>query len=90
MTGDGAGQTAETYRISCPECGWHSREFAEVEGEIAAKVDAEMHYVVEHDERIPDNAPFGHNQCPECLDTDGLNGTVTCSECGFVPSGVRA
>ncbi len=87
---DDARHESENYRISCPECGWNSREFAEIEGEIAAKVDAEMHYVEEHDERIPGDAPFGDKQCPECLDTDGFNGTVSCSGCGFVPSGVRA
>ena len=27
---------------------------------------------------------------PECLDVDGFNGTVSCSECGFVPEQVRA
>ena len=89
-TEDSARHESETYRINCPECGWNSREFGAIEGEIAAKVDAEIHYVEEHDERIPDDAPFGDNQCPQCLDTDGFNGTVTCSGCGFVPSGVRA
>jgi hypothetical protein len=78
------------YRIDCPECDWQSREFDEIEGEIAAKVDAELHYVEDHGGLIPEDAPFGHNQCPECLDVDGFNGTVSCSECGFVPEKVRA
>lgn len=78
------------HRKNCPDCDWQSREFEELGGEIAAKVDAELHYVEKHDGRIPEDAPFGHNQCPECLHVDGFNGTVSCSECGFVPPEVRA
>ena len=77
-------------QIHCPNCDWHSRLFENVSGEIAAKVDAEMHFVDEHDSAIPDEAPFGDEQCPECLDIDGLNGTVSCKNCGFVPAEVRA
>jgi len=79
-----------TDRLDCPECDWQSREFEALSGEITAKVDAEMHYVDNHDGPIPDDAPFGYDQCPRCLDIDGFNGTVSCSECGFVPEGVRA
>lgn len=84
------GSTEGVYRIHCPECDWNSREFDDGRGELAAKVDAEMHYVENHDERIPADVPFGHNQCTECLDLDGFNGTVSCSACGFVPESVRA
>jgi hypothetical protein len=80
----------ETYRIDCPECDWQSDVFEEITDEIAAKVDAEIHYVENHDSRIPEDVPFGNNQCPRCLDTDGFNGTVSCSGCGFVPDKVRA
>jgi len=48
-----------------------------------------VHYTTTHGERIPDDAAFGHNQCPECLDTDAFNGTVSCSACGYVPEKVR-
>lgn len=82
--------TNDTYNIDCPECNWQSREFEVLSEEIASKVDAEIHYVDTHSGRIPDEAPFGDNQCPECLDTDGFNGTVSCSECGYVPEKVRA
>jgi len=80
----------ETNQIHCPECDWHSRLYEDISGEITAKVDAEMHFVDAHDCQIPDDAPFGDHQCPECLDIDGLNGTVSCKRCGFVPAEVRA
>jgi len=79
-----------THQIDCPDCDWQTQPFDSIEAEIAAKVDAEMHYVETHGGVIPDDAEFGHNQCPECLDTDGFNGTVSCSECGYVPPEVRA
>jgi hypothetical protein len=79
----------EIFQIDCPECDWQSREFEVVGEEIAARVDAELHYTDAHDPRIPDDAPFGYNQCPQCLDLDGFNGTVSCSACGFVPPEVR-
>jgi len=82
--------THDTYTIDCPDCGWQSRAFEAIDGEIAATVDAEIHYTDTHDERIPDSADFGHHQCPECLDTDGFNGTVSCSACGYVPPEARA
>lgn len=80
----------EGHRIDCPECDWESREFDDIRGELATKVDAEMHYVEDHGGRIPDDAPFGEYQCPECFDTHGLHRTVSCSECGFIPDEVRA
>jgi len=79
-----------TYRIDCPDCDWESQVFEEIDGEISAKVDAEIHYLAEHGHRIPDDADFGHNQCPECLDVDGFTGTVSCSACGFIPEETRA
>lgn len=82
--------TDGTYRIVCPECKWESREFEKATEEIAAKVDAERHYVDEHGGYIPETAPFGAEQCPECFDINGFNGTVSCSECGFIPEEVRA
>jgi len=75
-----------TYQIDCPDCDWESREFSKHTEEIAAKVDAELHYVDVHGGRIPDEAKFGYKQCPECFEVNGLNGTVSCSECGFVPT----
>lgn len=84
------GLTEGVYRIDCPECDWQSTTFEVPCEEFAAKVDAELHYVENHDGRIPEDAMFGYNQCPKCLDTDGFNGTVSCSECGFVPREVRA
>ena len=87
---DNARLSGEEHQIDCPECDWQSHSFEEISGEIAAKVDAEMHYIETHDPRIPDDAPFGYNQCPKCLDTDGFSDTVSCSKCGFVPGKVRA
>ena len=80
----------DTYRIDCPACDWQSREFKDASGEIAGKVDGALHYVENHDRRIPEDAPFGKDQCPECLALDGFDGTVSCSACGFVPPKVRA
>lgn len=80
----------DTFQIDCPACDWQSREFQELTEELAAKVDAELHYTNNHDSKIPEDAPFGHNQCPKCCDLDGFNGTVSCSECGYVPPEVRA
>jgi hypothetical protein len=80
----------DTDRIDCPDCDWQSREFEVLSEELASKVDTAMHYVDEHDGEIPDDAPFGNDQCPECLDIHGFNGTISCSECGFIPERVRA
>ncbi|TKX60602.1 hypothetical protein EXE48_11560 [Halorubrum sp. ASP1] len=80
----------EVYQIDCPDCSWKSRKFERLSGELAAKEDAEQHYIEDHNEKIPEDAPFGDNQCPKCLNTKGFNGTVSCSECGFVPPRVRA
>lgn len=80
------------YQIKCPEpgCTWKSREFEKYTGELASKVDAGLHYVETHGGRIPEEEEFGNEQCPNCFDVNGLNGTVSCSECGFVPEKVRA
>jgi len=32
---------------------------------------------------------FGYD-CPNCEDPEGMLGTVSCSECGYVPPQVRA
>jgi hypothetical protein len=79
------GAEARTSRIDCPDCGWDSREFSNHTEEIAAKVDAELHYLEVHGGRIPVEAPFGNKQCPECFAVNGMSGTVSCSECGHVP-----
>ena len=80
----------EPHRIECPKCNWQSRKYELPSDELASKVDAEIHYTNTHGGRIPPEAPFGNNQCPECLDINGFNGTVSCSECGYVPEKVRA
>jgi len=73
-----------TYRIGCPKCS-KTWKFQTLTEEIARKVDASMHWNEEHDGPIPDSAPFGDHQCPECLDIAGLDGTASCGECGHVP-----
>lgn len=78
------------YTINCPDCDWQSREFNEIEGEIAATVDAGVHYVNTHGGQIPDGADFGKYQCSECDALAGLDGTVSCSECGYIPPEARA
>ena len=80
----------DSDRIDCPECDWQSREFGDVCGKIAAKVDAEVHWRDEHGGEIPDYAAFGESQCPDCGAIDGMNGSVSCSECGHIPEEVRA
>lgn len=76
---------APVYEIDCPDCSWTSPEFDDYAGELAAKVDAAMHYVDEHGGEIPDDADFGEHQCPSCHAILGMNGTVSCSECGYIP-----
>lgn len=80
--------TRKTYSISCPECGkeWTYQTPPE---ELARKVDAALHWVERHDGPIPDEAPYGRYQCPECLDILGLDGTASCSECGYIPPEAR-
>lgn len=79
--------------LRCPEigCGW-STTFDPKAGfeRESKKVDAALHYVNEHGGKIPDEANFGHQQCPECYDILGFNGTASCSECGYIPQKVRA
>jgi hypothetical protein len=90
MTPDTSDQSvvSKTYSIECPACAdrWEFETGAE---EIARKVDAALHWSMEHDGPIPDDAPFGKHQCPNCLDVVGLNGTVSCSECGYIPEAYR-
>jgi hypothetical protein len=80
------------WQISCPEqgCPWRTREFKNGSEELAVKVDAAMHYVDEHGGLIPEEADFGKHQCPECHAILGLDGTVSCSECGHIPDEARA
>lgn len=84
-------KTRTYYKLRCPECDWtttfNAKKALEREKE---KIDAAMHYVEEHGGEIPDHTNFGNHQCPECYDILGLNGTVSCSECGFIPEKVRA
>ena len=80
---------AGVYRIECPACADQWEYGTQMEG-VARKVDAALHWQMNHDGKIPEDASFGEHQCPNCLDVLGLNGTVSCSECGFVPEGVRA
>lgn len=78
----------------CPfrGCDWAGNEYDAdtTASEIAAQVDAEIHWETEHGGEIPEDAEFGDEQCPECYATNGLNGTVSCSECGFIPGEARA
>jgi len=78
-----------TYSFGCPACS-KTWEFQTLSEEIARKVDAAMHWNEEHDGPIPESAKFGKHQCPDCLDVLGMNGTVSCSECGHIPEKVRA
>lgn len=79
------------WQTSCPEqdCSWRTREFKNATEEVAAKVDAAKHYVDEHGGQIPEDADFGEHQCPECFAILGLDGTVSCSECGHIPEKAR-
>lgn len=56
---------------------------------IAAEVDAEIHFDTEHGGKVPEDAEFGDKQCPECWAMDGMNGSVSCSDCGHIPEEVR-
>jgi len=78
----------KTYSIGCPACS-ESWTFSKPTEELARKVDAALHWVEHHDGPIPEDAPFGRHQCPQCLDILGLDGTASCSECGFIPEEYR-
>jgi hypothetical protein len=81
-------------RKECPYrgCEWTGREYdpEDTYETIAAEVDATVHWESEHGGEIPDDAEFGDQQCPECYAVHGMNGSVSCSECGFIPQEVRA
>jgi len=81
---------SDTYQIRCPDCTWESDGFEDYRGEAFAQVNAAMHYVQVHGGVIPDDAAFGDEQCPKCEAILGFNDSVSCSECGFIPEGVRA
>ncbi|WP_256289916.1 hypothetical protein [Halobellus inordinatus] len=78
----------------CPYrgCDWTGREYnpGSTHETIAAEVDATIHWESEHGGEIPEDAEFGDQQCPECYAVHGMNGTVSCSECGHIPEEVRA
>jgi hypothetical protein len=83
------GDDAEVYRIDCPACADQWEYETQLEG-VARKVDAALHWKMNHEGKIPEHASFGEHQCPSCLDVLGLNGNVSCSECGYIPEEVRA
>ncbi|RLM88161.1 hypothetical protein D3D02_13195 [Halobellus sp. Atlit-38R] len=87
-TDGGQGQKECPYR----GCGWTGREYdpESTHETIAAEVDATIHWESEHGGEIPEDAEFGDQQCPECYAVHGMNGTVSCSECGHIPEEVRA
>jgi len=80
----------QTGTIRCPECSWTTEFEMKISSELAKKVDAEMHWQEFHGGKVPDSANFGDHQCPECYSMSGLDGTVSCSNCGHVPEKVRA
>lgn len=79
--------------IRCPLCDWSTEapeNLASAERAFA-EVDAELHWKNDHsDEEVPEDAEFGRYRCPQCKDFDGFCGTVSCSNCGFIPESVRA
>jgi hypothetical protein len=81
-------------RKECPYrgCEWTGRPYdpEDTVETIAAEEDATIHWENEHGGEIPDDAEFGEQQCPECYAVHGMNGSVSCSECGFIPREVRA
>ena len=85
---------SDADRIQCPYngCDWESREYDPNDylETVTREEDAVVHWEDEHDGEIPDSAEFGDEQCPECYAAHGLNGTVSCSECGHIPEEVRA
>jgi len=81
-------------RLQCPYrgCDWESREYDPDDylETVVREEDAVVHWESEHDGTIPESAPFGDHQCPQCYDTHGLLGTVSCGACGYIPEEVRA
>lgn len=79
---------------ACPYrgCDWEGRSYDPDNNadEIAAECDAEIHWETEHGGEVPEDAEFGEKQCPECWAMNGMNGSVSCSECGHIPEKVRA
>lgn len=82
-------QTKTVHTVECPRCDWSEKVRCFTE-ELARQVDGEMHWEEEHDGVVPEDADFGGQQCPECLDMRGMDGSVSCSECGHIPPEVRA
>lgn len=80
-------------RKECPYrgCDWSTDyDPATNTSEIAAEVDAEIHWETEHGGEVAEDADFGDAQCPECWAMNGMNGSTTCGECGYIPEEVRA
>lgn len=77
--------------VECPKpgCSWSTDLYGGEMMKLRAQVDAEIHWRDEHGGKIPDGADFGGQQCPECFDIRGLDGTASCSECGHIPEQVR-
>lgn len=91
--GVGVQRVQHVHRLDCPEagCDWSTTfDTREAFDREAKKIDAGLHWLDEHGGQIPDEANFGNHQCPECDALLGLDGTVSCSECGHIPEGVRA
>ncbi len=78
--------------IKCPYCDWEMEYDPESNSStLAAEVDAEMHFEEEHPgEELPGDYKYGDHQCPECYRMDGMEGTVSCKHCGFIPGWARA
>jgi len=77
----------------CPfnGCEWEQEFDAESwASEVAAEVDAEIHWEREHGGQAPEDAEFGENQCPKCDSFRGFDGTVSCRNCGHIPEEARA
>lgn len=71
--------------LPCPRCDYSEDYDPDSNtSTIATKVDLGIHWKSEHGGTIPDEADFGDQQCPQCHDLLGFNGTTSCSECGFI------
>jgi hypothetical protein len=85
---------ADDPRYRCPfsGCDWTSRPYDPRDHGmvLAREMDAEMHWREEHGGKVPEGADFGRFQCPECHALDGLDGSVSCGECGYIPPEARA
>lgn len=77
--------------MECPLCDWTRGFEMKLTSELAAQVDAEIHFEQNHpDTKAPSDAGFGNHQCPKCLEMTGMEGNVSCGNCGFIPEEHRA